>query len=266
MGNPTKQLRVLIADNDISTRRMIISCLKPNHVEVEEATSGLEAQEMLKKCQYDLVLSEWEIPGMTGYALLRWVRSRPETKDTPFIVITQPKDKTNIIQAIKEGVSGYVIKPFTKDTFIKALLNVDPRFGENDQKTPVHTSRQPNINHSEINRPPTVSSDLQQIDNAEHLIQSVGIPSQPAAILELNKEMGKAQLDLQRVAGLISKDVSMSAKVIKIAASPFFGSKRVDSIEQALILLGVKNFQKLILSASLRDSFDGYGVPDSARH
>lgn len=90
---------------------------------------------------------------------------------------------------------------------------------------------------------------------AEELVNSIGIPAQPKIIMEVNKELDNPDANLGSVANIINKDVSMSAKVLKVVNSAFFGlSEKVDSIECALSLMGLIHFKKIILASSLRET------------
>ncbi|RJQ42985.1 MAG: HDOD domain-containing protein [Nitrospiraceae bacterium] len=98
------------------------------------------------------------------------------------------------------------------------------------------------------------------IKKAEELVSSIGIPSQPRIVAEINDEIKKPGADLKKISDIIARDVAMSAKLLKIANSPFFGLKeKTDSIQRALSLLGLKNFNNIILSSSLRDALGGHG-------
>jgi len=98
---------------------------------------------------------------------------------------------------------------------------------------------------------------------AEHLINSVGLPSHPKIILDLNREINKPNADMRAIADLVSKDIAMSGRAIKIASSPFYGSKTIESIDQALFCLGLKTFYSTILSAALEDSLNRYSQGDN---
>lgn len=96
------------------------------------------------------------------------------------------------------------------------------------------------------------------IERAEKMINSVGIPPQPQVIMDLNREVNKPDVNFSLVAGLVGKDPAMSAKVIKIANSPFFSSRKIDSIEEALLFMGIKNFYNLVVTSALRTSMDNF--------
>ncbi len=94
---------------------------------------------------------------------------------------------------------------------------------------------------------------------AEELIKSVGIPAQPQIVMDVNEEINNPNVDLRRISELVSKDVAMSAKLLKIINSAFFGLREeVDSIDRALSLLGLRNFNNIILASSLREALGGH--------
>ncbi|MFO7554774.1 MAG: response regulator [Desulfobacterales bacterium] len=72
----------------------------------------------------DLILSDWNMPEMPGIDLLKTVRSDDELKDIPFVMVTAEAHKDNIVEAVKAGVSGYVVKPFTAETISDKLIKV----------------------------------------------------------------------------------------------------------------------------------------------
>ncbi len=103
---------------------------------------------------------------------------------------------------------------------------------------------------------------------AEELVNSIGIPSQPKVLMEVNKEINSPDASFSSVAEIISRDVSMSAKVLKVVNSAIFGlSENVDSIDRALAMMGLKNFNKIILTSSLREALGSFpGVEDFWSH
>jgi len=103
-------------------------------------------------------------------------------------------------------------------------------------------------------------SEEEDVKKAEELISSIGIPTQPSLLLEINKKISRPDAGFGDLTDLISRDVAMSAKLLKIANSVFFGLReKVDSIQRALSLIGLKNFNRIILATSLRESIGGHG-------
>jgi two-component system, chemotaxis family, chemotaxis protein CheY len=63
----------------------------------------------------DFVISDWNMPNMTGIELLRAVRSDSELNTMPFLMVTAESLKENVVEAVKAGVSNYIVKPFTAE-------------------------------------------------------------------------------------------------------------------------------------------------------
>ena len=90
---------------------------------------------------------------------------------------------------------------------------------------------------------------------AEEVVKRVKLPSQPAIVIEINQELGLEAPDFKKIAELVSQDVAISAKVINVVNSPFFGlSRKVESIVQALTLMGLQNFYNVILTTCLQEA------------
>ncbi len=125
-------LKILIADDAAFIRDMVKRNLRLglNGVEVLDANNGQRAQSLLKSNNVDIILSDWEMPGMTGEELLKWVRSDERYSATPFIMITSRGDRNFVIQAIQAGVSDYISKPFSPDELIKKTLKQIKKIGK----------------------------------------------------------------------------------------------------------------------------------------
>ncbi len=122
------KLRILLIDDAAFIRDLIKRTLRkflPNS-EVMEAQDGKRAQSILNKHPVDLILSDWEMPGMSGEELLIWVRSQEKIAATPFIMISSLGEKAHIMRAVESGVSDYLGKPFSSEELMqkvqKALL------------------------------------------------------------------------------------------------------------------------------------------------
>jgi HD-like signal output (HDOD) protein len=90
---------------------------------------------------------------------------------------------------------------------------------------------------------------------SEKVLGNIGIPSQPKVIMQINEEVGKEDTNFQRVADIISTDSAMTARLLKVVNSAFFGlGQKVDSVHRALSLMGLKNFTNIIVASSLRDT------------
>ena len=112
-----KDMKILVVDDFPTMRRIIRNLLKElGYLNVEEAEDGSKALVRLKDERFDFIISDWNMPNMTGIDLLRAVRADPDLRGTPFLMVTAEAEKGNVIEAIKAGVDNYIVKPFTAAT------------------------------------------------------------------------------------------------------------------------------------------------------
>jgi len=110
-------MRVLIVDDFSTMRRIIKNILRQlGFSNIVEADDGTAAWEILTKDQIDFIISDWNMPQMTGIELLRKVRASEEFGDLPFLMVTAEAQQENIIEAVQAKVSNYIVKPFTAET------------------------------------------------------------------------------------------------------------------------------------------------------
>jgi two-component system, chemotaxis family, chemotaxis protein CheY len=118
-------IKVLVVDDFATMRRIVKGVLRQlgfsNIIEAEDGTVALNE---LKKEKIGLIVSDWNMPNMTGLELLKAVRGDGELKGIPFIMVTAEGQKENVIEAVKAGVTNYVVKPFTPETFGEKLQKV----------------------------------------------------------------------------------------------------------------------------------------------
>lgn len=118
-------LSILIVDDYKKMLRIIRNLLKQlGFHNVDEATDGAEALYKLRSKNYDLVISDWNMEPMTGYELLKEVRSDDMLKALPFIMVTAESKTDNVIAAKKAGVNNYIVKPFNAATLKSKLTSV----------------------------------------------------------------------------------------------------------------------------------------------
>lgn len=119
---------VLVVDDYKTMIRIIRNLLKQLGFEdVDEASDGTEALGKMKDRRYGLVISDWNMEPMTGYELLKQVRSDAHLAKTPFIMVTAESKTENVIAAKKAGVNNYIVKPFNAPTLkskIEAVFGV----------------------------------------------------------------------------------------------------------------------------------------------
>lgn len=115
-------LKILVVDDFATMRRIMKNILKQlGYTNITEADDGTTALEELKRGSFDLIISDWNMPKMTGLDLLKLVRADPVYKDIPFLMVTAEAQKQNVIEAVQAGVSNYVVKPFTAEAIADKL-------------------------------------------------------------------------------------------------------------------------------------------------
>jgi two-component system chemotaxis response regulator CheY len=118
-------LKFLVVDDFATMRRIIRNLLKElGFSNVDEAEDGISALQKLRAERYDFVVSDWNMPNMTGIDLLRNIRADEQLKSLPVLMVTAEAKKENIIAAAQAGASGYVVKPFTAATLDEKLKKV----------------------------------------------------------------------------------------------------------------------------------------------
>jgi two-component system, chemotaxis family, chemotaxis protein CheY len=122
-----KDMTVLVVDDFSTMRRIVRNVLRELQFRnIVEADDGTSAVEVLRSQKIDLIISDWNMPKMTGLELLKFVRADQKIKDTPFLMVTAEAQKENIIEAVKAKVSNYIIKPFTAVTLAEKLAKILP--------------------------------------------------------------------------------------------------------------------------------------------
>jgi len=122
-----KDLTALVVDDFSTMRRIVKNILRDLEFKnILEAEDGSAAVNLLKAQKVDVIVSDWNMPKMTGLELLKYVRADSELKDTPFLMITAESQKENVVEAVKARVSNYIVKPFTAATLGEKLAKIIP--------------------------------------------------------------------------------------------------------------------------------------------
>jgi len=120
--------KILIVDDFATMRRIVKNLLKQlGYENITEAEDGEQAYAKLKGGGFKFVVSDWNMPNLDGLGLVQKVRSDPELKTMPFLMVTAEAEKEKVIEAIKAGVSNYIVKPFTAETLKEKM---DKIFGQ----------------------------------------------------------------------------------------------------------------------------------------
>lgn len=109
-----KNMKILIVDDFSTMRRIVKNLLRDlGFTNTHEADDGLTALPMLETGNFDFLVTDWNMPGMTGFDLLKTCRADPRFKDLPILMVTAEAKREQIVAAAQAGVNGYIVKPFT---------------------------------------------------------------------------------------------------------------------------------------------------------
>ena len=118
-------MKFLVVDDFSTMRRIVRNLLKElGFTNVQEAEDGVDAINKLRGGDFDFVVSDWNMPNMTGIDLLRSIRADATLKHLPVLMVTAEAKRENIIEAAQAGASGYVVKPFTAGTLDEKLKKI----------------------------------------------------------------------------------------------------------------------------------------------
>lgn len=119
------KIKILVVDDFSTMRRIIKNILKQiGYMNIDEAEDGNGALTRLKQDKYDLVISDWNMPNMSGLDLLKAIRTDNALNSVPVLMVTAEAKKENVIEAIKAGVNNYIVKPFTAEVLKEKLEKI----------------------------------------------------------------------------------------------------------------------------------------------
>lgn len=123
-----KNMKILIVDDFSTMRRIIKNLLRDlGFNNTQEADDGNTALPMLQSGNFDFLVTDWNMPGMTGIDLLKAVRADAKLASMPVLLVTAEAKKDQIIEAAQAGVNGYIVKPFTAVTLKEKIEKIFER-------------------------------------------------------------------------------------------------------------------------------------------
>ncbi|SFR81557.1 CheY chemotaxis protein or a CheY-like REC (receiver) domain [Marinobacter daqiaonensis] len=133
-------IKALVVDDASFVRDLVKRTLRQRFpvIELAEAQNGRRAQSLMSRNRFDLILCDWEMPEMSGLELLQWMRGEEHYRKVPFIMITSRGDKSHVVEAIQQGVSEYLGKPFSPEGLTRKVIKV---MGPTLQKAMVEEGR-----------------------------------------------------------------------------------------------------------------------------
>ncbi len=124
-------MKFLVVDDFSTMRRIVRNLLKElGFQNVDEAEDGIAALSKLRGTPFDFVVSDWNMPNMTGIDLLKEIRADANLKHLPVLMVTAEAKKENIVSAAQAGANGYIVKPFTAATLEEKLNKIFQNVGK----------------------------------------------------------------------------------------------------------------------------------------
>src|SRR5512147_2283184 len=122
------QVEVLVVEDMAQMRSFLKTTIEYSfeNARVDTVSNGVDARSALLRQEYDLILCDWEMPGMKGDELFRITRENPAWKDIPFIMVTAMTAKEQVLKAVSMGVRDYIIKPVTVEVLVKKMSSAVP--------------------------------------------------------------------------------------------------------------------------------------------
>jgi two-component system, chemotaxis family, chemotaxis protein CheY len=122
---PDLSMKILLVDDFATMRRIVKNILKQlGYENICEADDGSTAVDVLKTEKIGLIISDWNMPKMQGIELLKVVRASEEWKDIPFLMVTAEGKQEQVLEAVKNKVNNYIIKPFSPEVLIEKLNKI----------------------------------------------------------------------------------------------------------------------------------------------
>jgi two-component system, chemotaxis family, chemotaxis protein CheY len=120
-----QKMKILLVDDFATMRKVIKNLLKQGgYNNIVEAEDGVAALKILKSEKVDFIISDWNMPNMTGLELLKEVRADSDLSGLPFLMVTAEGLKDNVVVAVKAGVSNYIVKPFTAEVLNEKIEKI----------------------------------------------------------------------------------------------------------------------------------------------
>lgn len=126
------KMKTIVIDDMLTMRKIITKMLKQiGFTDVHEADDGATAWPMIEEgltsgAPFEFIVSDWNMPKMSGLELLEKIRKDDRTKKLPFLMITAEAEQSNVLKVVKAGVSNFVVKPFTPETLKGKIDKIFP--------------------------------------------------------------------------------------------------------------------------------------------
>jgi len=237
--------RFLIVEDEDAVMGVIGSYITSSFPDAEiiTASDGIEALDMLRSGDFDVIVSDWEMPFMQGDELLSNIRSTPGMKDIPFIMVTIRRDMGSMISAIKAGVTDYVSKPVDRKTF---LMKVRKAISERPRRGSAKIIASLDLGQA------LITKKIKDLVNRNKLI----LPPAPAIITELADIMRNEDIDVREILDLLEDNQAVLFRFQITAGSGLYpGLEQTCTIPEAIAGIGLDETGILMTLIAFRELF-----------
>ncbi len=187
-------IKFLVVDDASFARDLVKKTLRHHFpaCTLTDAPDAKKAQNILKKEDIDLILSEWELTGMSGMEFLQSIRADEALHEIPFIMVTSLQEKKYIVEAVEAGVSDYLNKPYTAEDLVQKVSKVLKRSGKLQEAQKVGLGQ--GVAHGSIDALGAKTVDLSQAQPSQVAAQVATKAPVTTSNKEKSKPKGQAQL------------------------------------------------------------------------
>jgi len=239
----SSELNILIAEDEQNIALALKTIVKKAALgaNIDVVSDGQQALDSTFETDYQLIISDWNMPEMTGIELLTELRQKSTTRDIPFLMLTARGDKPSVMSALKGGVTGYLTKPFEKKDVIERVQSMLSSYLDSQE-----SEHEP--------EPEEVTAESLSIKLRSGDIDFPVFPSVGMKAVELTES---ESVTMEELSTLIQQDTGLTSKLLSIANSPYYrGDRKFDNIEDSLVRIGLRDTSNLILAISNKSLYE----------
>jgi two-component system chemotaxis response regulator CheY len=242
-------MQILVVDDSSGMRRILTATLaRLGYTDTIEAEDAAAAMAVLRRQPVALAMIDWAMPGMSGLDLVRTIRADPATCDMPLLMVTGNGSSADVVRAVRSGIDGYIVKPFTEVTLAQQLRTLLPDHDAgNLTRVPMITANWTDW---------VASGGWREADLKT-------IPTPPRSLSDVFALAGENEVASRRLIELVKRDPVFTIRVLRLAnIAAFAAAGDVTSVEIAVMRLGTRAVRHAVLAACLSSwaqAIDAYG-------
>lgn len=121
-------MKILLIDDSSTMRMLMVKILRElGYSDFVVVSTAEESIPLAFNNSFDLILTDWNLPKMSGLDLVKYLKNTPETQNIPIIMITSIHERAAILKALKAGVQGYILKPISKEIVATKLKEIESK-------------------------------------------------------------------------------------------------------------------------------------------